>query len=299
MTHREWTNGHWPTIISKLLGSEWVNKRKHQACPNAPGSKDCYRFSDNNGNGNFFCRCSDGSKSGFDLLQCRLGMDFPSVCKEIEKIIGPKDAGRQQVAKTRSYAEQLNAEAIIVKDSVYLESRGLQVPSGIRWHRAVKYWQENEMIGTWPAMLAPVIGPSGNLIGMHVTYLEDGKKASLQPNRKLFSIGEGVSLSGCACRLFPPAKEMGVAEGVETAIAAAKLFGMPVWAALNTSLLKGFMPPDGTETLWIYGDNDANYAGHEAAYGLAKRLYGKVPNIHVKLPLAHGDWNDVLLASFH
>ncbi len=94
--------------------------------------------------------------------------------------------------------------------------------------------------------------------------------------------------------LWPAATKMGVAEGVETAIAASMLFDIPVWAALNTSLLKAFEPPELCEELVIFADNDENFAGHAAAYALAHAQSGRVL-IDVCMPGAPGeDWCDVL-----
>ena len=74
-------------------------------------------------------------------------------------------------------------------------------------------------------------------------------------------------------RLFEPAEVMGVAEGVETALAASLLHrGMPVWATLTTVNLMKFEPPPVCRKLIIFGDKDEKNAGQVAAYSLAQRL---------------------------
>ena len=140
-------------------------------------------------------------------------------------------------------------------------------------------------------MLAPITR-DGRFLTFHVTYLEDGHKAPVDPCRKMLP---GPGLKGAAVELWPHNEVLGIAEGIETAIAAHMLFKVPVWAALNTSLLKSFTPPDQVKRLVIFGDNDTNHAGQAAAYALAHRLHDRV-EIEIKFPDSPGDFNDVLIA---
>lgn len=95
---------------------------------------------------------------------------------------------------------------------------------------------------------------------------------------------------------MPSAAVLGIAEGIETALSAVLLDGVPVWAALNTALLAKFEPPAGVTTLRIYADRDA--PGLLAAGQLMERLQGRV-SLELRAPPAQfKDFNDVL-ASRH
>ena len=289
MKASEWTAGQWPKIIDNLVGSEYTDG-KHHPCPNGHGT-DCFRFSNINGRGNFFCKCSEGDKDGFDLLQCALGTDFAGACKAVEEVIGqrPRDDQQRPVAR-QSYAESLRAGATKTHRSIYLESRGLILPPGLDWHPAVDYRADGEVLAKYPAMLAPITR-AGQFLSFHVTYLHQGCKAPVETPRKILP---GPSLKGGAVELWPAGRVLGLAEGIETAIAASMLFDLPVWAALNTSLMKSWRPPAGTERVVVFGDNDQNFAGHAAAYALAHRLHGSM-QVDVAMPDKPGDWNDVLI----
>jgi putative DNA primase/helicase len=178
----------------------------------------------------------------------------------------------------------------IVRD--YLRSRGLQTgPELLRGHRRLPYIDdEGKFIGAYPAMVAPVVGSDGSLQSVHRTYL--GSCPS--PRKKLMKPVDSVR--GAAVRLFQPTNHLGVAEGIETAIAAHELFGTPTWALLSANGLETCTPPPGVRTLTIFGDNDANFAGHKAAYRLAHRLADQL-EIRVRIPPRPGtDWLDVLNA---
>jgi hypothetical protein len=64
--------------------------------------------------------------------------------------------------------------------SRYLINRGLTVPDcgAIRAHDGLDYWHGGQCIGTYPAMVAAVTSPTGELVSLHRTYLTaDGFKA--------------------------------------------------------------------------------------------------------------------------
>jgi putative DNA primase/helicase len=142
-------------------------------------------------------------------------------------------------------------------------------------------------------MMSRILDHTGQrAVNLHLTYLSlDGKKADVTPAKKVMP---GKLPPGCAIRLGAVHRAMGVSEGIETAISAAILFGMPVWACVNGTLLSQWIPPDGAEQVTVFGDNDANYTGQSKAYILANRLEVQYKRrVTVRIPPVVGeDWND-------
>ena len=145
-------------------------------------------------------------------------------------------------------------------------------------------------VGRYPAMVAPIVGPDGRLKSLHRTYIAD-----LAQCKKTMPVVD--SISGAAVRLFEPGECLGVAEGIESAIAAHELFDVPVWSLLSTGGMKSFAPPAGVRHLTIFADNDDNFDGQCAAYSLAQRLTSTGIDVEVEVPPKAGcDWLNVLTA---
>jgi putative DNA primase/helicase len=205
-----------------------------------------------------------------------------------------------EIAKPTNRVLALLRESCAVEDCdaaiIYLRSRGLwPLPKGhgLKAHPSVEYWQDSQSIGRYPALVAGVRDMCGELVTVHVTYLQEtGEKLQGFEPRKLLSGMSGRE--GCAVPLMRMGGDaLGIAEGIETALAAATMHGMPVWAALNTSLLQKFEPPEKINKLVIFADRDV--AGLDAAAKLMQRLQEKV-RLEIRTPQVK-DWNDALMGA--
>ena len=92
---------------------------------------------------------------------------------------------------------------------------------------------------------------------------------------------------------------LGLAEGIETALSASELFGVPVWSVVAAFNFRNFVPPKLVRRIIIFGDSDKNFIGQREAYAGAAEIKQRHPDIEVevRLPEQSGsDWNDVLMA---
>ena len=93
---------------------------------------------------------------------------------------------------------------------------------------------------------------------------------------------------------MPTAPMMGIAEGIETALAAARLFRIPVWSVLCAHGIETFVPPPEVQHLVVFADHDTHDRGMQAAEALCARL--SFPT-EIRMPDQPGtDWNDVLVS---
>lgn len=173
----------------------------------------------------------------------------------------------------------------------YLAGRGLAVdPAELRFHPRAPHGPR-PLTRLRPALVAAVRDESG-LVAVHRSFLDPRKPqlaAVPDPRCGLGPFGSGaVRLGGIAPRL-------GLAEGIETALSASALFGLPCWASLGTerfALVK--LPPEVTE-LMLFLDNDA---GGRRAEALAREAFGHIGCVEAHYPKRAGaDWNDVLRAA--
>jgi putative DNA primase/helicase len=177
----------------------------------------------------------------------------------------------------------------------WLEARGVGMrnyPKSLRTGMRVRH--SGPPISFHPAMLAMVTDATGKPATIHKTYITThGRKAAVD---KVRMFCPGPRPAGGAVRLSCPDDVLGVAEGIETALAAMKLFGVPTWAALDAGGVERFEPPAGIKRLVVFGDNDEHGTGQRAAYALAARLSGQI-EIEVRIPeKSDTDWNDRLRA---
>lgn len=290
--------GRWPGILRHFGVDERFLQSRHGPCPICAGG-DRYRFDDKGGNGTFYCsKC--GAGDGMRLAMLWTGREFAEVAREIDEIVGNIDQVNfktdkpdpkirlQEVAGNRAPINSINPVR------TYLKSRGLSPVAGIEYCKAVRYWDAGSC-AEYPAMICLIRGADGVPLTWHVTHLtQSGKKAPVSSVRKI--LPPVRPLAGGAIRLGGSASEIGIAEGVETALAVMDQYGIPCWAASNATLLEKFTPPAGVVSVAIFGDNDTNYTGQKSAYTLAHRLRDIVEVRGVYIPkMPDTDFADELL----
>lgn len=285
---REMARGRWPTILNAMgVDSKYLSK-KHQPCPFC-GGIDRYRFTDQNGEGRYYCnQCGPGD--GFDLFRKLTGKPFP----EIKNFI------LQNAGKVRPVIQKVDIEECRKAAAARWKSGRLPTPDGLVWRYI------DNRIGIWPHLVSEIRQLDGNLIarisgpdgkGVNIQTIElrpEGGKI-VRGDKKVM---KGDLPKGSAIRLFQKDRVLGIAEGLETAISATMLFGVPCWSVISTSGMVNWIPPEDVETVVIYGDNDANYAGQAAAYAIANKLAVQHDKkVEVRIPPITGwDWNDALKA---
>ena len=195
----------------------------------------------------------------------------------------------------------------------YMLGRGIDlealpngIPACIRLHPGLDYWHEGALMGRFPAMVGAILSPAGQCICLHRTYLDcpaPGQivsKAAV-PNAKKMT-AKSAPLAGASLRLFGVdiAGVVGIAEGIETALACTLATGIPTLAAISAGGLARWQWPiddagDPTITeLFIFADNDESGTGQKAATELAGRALSAGIRTQTMTPtLAGQDWADV------
>jgi putative DNA primase/helicase len=297
---REIAQGRWPGILAAIGLNEKQLSGKHTACP-VCGGNDRFRFDNKEGRGTYFCaQC--GSGDGIALVMAVAGLDFKTAAAKIEQIAGgvhtsPTKTPPDVVAAVEKLKRVWCESAPLAHGDEgmrYLAGRGLDPdapPKSLRLHPGLTYFDGTVPVGRFHTLLALVSGADGKAATLHRTYIKDGKKAPVPSPKKLMA---GKPIAGGAIRLSDAGACLGIAEGIETALAASALFQKPVWSCVNAHGIETFVPPATVERITIYSDNDNNFVGQKAAYTAAHRLQQQGLEVAVMIPPMAGDWLDVL-----
>jgi putative DNA primase/helicase len=240
------------------------------------------------------------------LLHCFAGCEFTDVIRAVrQRLCLP---GRQLPTDVREHefaprdfsplARRLWSEARDIAGTLaerYLEGRGLAPPwTDLRFHPRTPIGA-GAYASFRPSLIAAIRDRTG-LIAVHRIVLDPrtAKKACELENPKLTL---GRPMRG-AVRLSKATRTLGLAEGVETAMSAARRLGIPVWAVVGSERFPLVDIPFDVNRLVLLPDRGA--AGDRAA-DLAEIAHGKPDRTIERLPPPgnFNDWNDADQAEQH
>ncbi len=237
------------------------------------------------------------------LFKCFAGCDGVDVIRAIrdQRILDvdyirsrpPSDDGPASDERRTRKALQIWDAARPIKGSPalrYLQERGLSSASPDLRYLARTPCGVGASATFRPAMIAAVRDSRG-FVSIQRTFLERHRPAKASDLEKA-KMALGTPGRG-AVRLFKAKGVLGIAEGIETALAAHIMLGIPVWAVLGTERFPLIELPDEVTDLVLLPDPGG--AGERAAALAFDAHQRPGRTITTEWPRL-GDWNDDLLA---
>lgn len=238
------------------------------------------------------------------LFKCFAGCDTGSVLHAIRRMhlrlpdrSYPAPVGEANRMEARSGLAQRLWDASIPLEGTlaeaYLSHRWLKAP----WHD-LRYNVRTPLgrgraVTFRPAMIAAVREGS-RITAVHRTFIEPGtgsKATDLITSRMMLGRpGRG------AVQLAPATSVLGLAEGIETALAAMQLHNIPVWATLGAERAGRIWLPSRLKRLILLFDRDAAGLVADRHASMAYQRAG-LEIESVWPPAPHNDWAEVLLAT--
>ncbi len=308
---------NWIDLINNIIGSKITGNKKGEACP-VCGGNNRFVFDNKSGKGNNLCRkCNseDGSsvksRTGLRLITDKLDCTFDEACElageylrltpetkhtaeATRKAIKEQPAEPKITAKEKKWAEKTIREALLnaipldgTAADIYLRNRGLKLGypiKNLKFNKIDRYekdrkpqnWKQN-------ALIAKLTDNLGKLESLQRIYLTDAAEKDTRKQTPKYT-GNTVEESKASVKLFDPAEIMGIAEGVETALAAHELSGIPVWASINAVRLPFWQPPEIAKTIFIFADLDVSNTGYIKGVELYRKLKAQGLDVYLLLP---------------
>lgn len=309
------------SIIPQLADAIDAGHKKKVACPFHDGATQSnFRvLPDFERSGGVVCNTCGVKSDGFATLVWA-GLSFDEAVRKVNDWLGgyaasltPAEIERQQKAmelrrikaqveqerQDKYYRRRLNkvwGEAVRLDDPaalparLYFNKRGLtnmaEFPPDLRFHPSMKYLDaEKKTLGYWPTILARLTDPAGRPVSILRIFVErNGDKPRLPERKKLMSAPSTNVLQGAAIRLTPVSPILGVAEGVETALAVKAIHGINCWSTFSAQLMESFIPPPGVQKVLVFADKDMNGRGENAALKLVERLWSSGVMAGIRMP---------------
>lgn len=317
--------GKWSYIFGDLLPelSEAMEKAgNHVPCPVHGGADGFRLFKDFHTTGGGYCNTCGPQANGFAVMAWIRGYAFKDAVREVAQWVRgdramPTPIARAPIAapkpedytKAREAISRVWAASKPIKGTageLYLKNRGVfpeNIPASLRFHPGLRYLHGKDLVnlGTFPCLLAPIKDKSGLILSIHRIFLtEHGEKAPVPDAKKMMP--KCGYLGGSAIKLYAPREVLGVAEGIETALAVRAITQMPVWSCVSAVLMELVDIPDSVRHVVIWADLDRSLTGEKSAKVLSERLVTLGKTVEICMPKAvipegskSVDWLNVLL----
>lgn len=322
---KEAAAGKWPYIFEDLapeLAGAQSNAPDHVPCPQHGGFNGYRLFPDYPDTGGSICNTCGPQKTGFFTLAFVKGWTHEQACIEVATWLRSEYVDKERKARApvvfrpkvepevayRRISDVWKASKDVAGSASerYLVKRGIwkqNIPKTLRSHDGLVYvyGRENTFYGRFPCLLAPIRDKDNKMVSVHRIFLTDeGDKAPVPDAKKMMS--GTAPFQGTAIKLYPANGEvLGIAEGIETALAAYAVSRMPVWACVSAVLMEQVEIPAHVTTVVIWADLDRSERGIAAAEVLADRLEREGKRVVICMPqgpIPEGekgiDWLDVM-----
>jgi putative DNA primase/helicase len=161
-----------------------------------------------------------------------------------------------------------------------VETRRLELPDtdAIRFHPRLRVTHTDRLAPAMVCIMTDI--RTDEFTGVHRTFLtEDGRKIS---NAVLGRArGSAIKLD------LVEGEGLGIAEGIETAIAARFLY-RPIWSVISAGGMRHFPVLAAVEHLEIFADNDLNGVGEAAAHECLERWENQGAEVAIVMPPGKG-----------
>lgn len=266
-------------------------------CP-VDGGTDGFRlFKDANYTGGGVKQSWRVLPEGIDMLMWVNNWSFTKVYDELDAWLGnkPVESGPIYIPKPkpvnetslRKWLNRIWKEALPLDDLMAFPARAYfkyrwihnaaSAASDIRFHPCLNYKdKQGKLLGRFGAVLILVRNNNGEPVSIHRTFItQGGLKVNLDGPHKPRKLTPPVNKSskGRHVRLFMHKNGyLGVAEGLESALAVREAKQFPVWPGLSNTMLQSFVPPKGVHTILNFVDKDRNKTGEKTAIILRANL---------------------------
>lgn len=196
------------------------------------------------------------------------------------------------------FARTLWDKAVPARDTIvdtYLASRGIKRGErpALRYLPLLKHGPSKT---SHPCMIAALTDEKERIRAVQRTWLKpDGSgKADIHPAK--MTLGQ---MADSAVKFGQVGNSLGLAEGIETALSAAQIYHVPVWATLSANRLDQIKIPATVRDLFIFADH--GQVGMREATEAANHYEGQGLRVDVIPPKVHfgdgvADFNDAVRA---